>query len=256
MGCGPKALLDHALAPAAQASGASLEVEEIAVAGECPGEIQAAFSLCRQISQCVHRHVADHRFPIVLSGNCNAAVGALAGLRSPNTGVIWFDAHGESTTPETTTSGFLDGMGISIMTGQCWRSLAGSIPGFKPLAGNKLLLIGARDLSPDEIRLQDEIGVIRAESRDLAQQKIGELAEQVDSVYLHFDFDVLDPAEGTANQWRVPHGLSLHDILAILGTIRAQLPVHGFGIASYDPAQDTDRRVMQAAAAVTRALLV
>ena len=70
--------------------------------------------------------------------------GRWRGAGGGGTDVVWFDAHGEATTPETTTSGFLDGMGISILTGRCWRTMAASIPGFEPLPGKRIALLGAR----------------------------------------------------------------------------------------------------------------
>jgi Arginase/agmatinase/formimionoglutamate hydrolase, arginase family len=51
-------------------------------------------------------------FPSSFQGNCLAAVGVIAGL-GPGTGVIWIDAHGDFNTPQTTTSGFLDGMTLA-----------------------------------------------------------------------------------------------------------------------------------------------
>jgi arginase len=65
----------------------------------------------------------------VLSGNRNSALGALAGLREQNCGMIWFDAHGDFNTPEITESGFFDGMGMAIAAGHCWKKLAATIPG-------------------------------------------------------------------------------------------------------------------------------
>src|SRR3954465_11389235 len=90
-----------------------------------------------------------------------AGGGTVAGCGCRRTDVVWFDAHGEATTPETTTSGFLDGMGIAILTGACWRTMPSSIPRFEPLPGERVALIGSRDLEPPETALLEHLGVRR-----------------------------------------------------------------------------------------------
>src|SRR4029077_13931674 len=89
------------------------------------------------------------RFPLVLSGDCLAAGGVIAGV-GEGTGVIWSDAHGDVNAPQTTMSGFLDGMTLATATGRCWMELARSIEGFEPVPENAVVLLGARDLDPGE----------------------------------------------------------------------------------------------------------
>jgi arginase len=111
MGCGPDRLYESGLKPLLTRLGHNFEHEEITVADSHPAEIKTAFALCRTVAERVRAKQSEGYFPIVLSGNCNIAVGAISGCGCQNTGVIWFDAHGESTTPDTTSSGFMDGMG-------------------------------------------------------------------------------------------------------------------------------------------------
>src|SRR5438067_6985047 len=113
IGCGPERLFESGLKPLLGRLGHKLIVEEIRVSGPHTAEISTAFELCRSVANRVHQCLEANIFPLLLSGNCNTAIGAVAGCGSERTGVAWFDAHGESTTPETTESGFLDGMGIS-----------------------------------------------------------------------------------------------------------------------------------------------
>ena len=67
--------------------------------------------------------------------------------------IFWFDAHGEANTPATTASGFLDGMGLSILLGMAWQTLAASVPGFGQVVPDTTFLLGARDLDP----LEDQV---------------------------------------------------------------------------------------------------
>jgi arginase len=236
MGRGPARLLAEAVEPALRRMAIGYRTQEIALPGLFPAEIRMAFALCAAVSERVRESIAAGRFPLVLSGNCNVAVGTIAGSRPA--GVVWFDAHGEATTPETTTSGFLDGMGISILTGRCWRTMAQSIPGFEPVAGERIALLGARDLEPAEEALLGGLGVRRE-------------CEGMRDVYTHFDLDVLDPSEAVWNQWAPPGGLSVQ---AVCDTAR-RLDVRAAGFASYDPDADRGGGSVRAVSAIVEALL-
>ena len=75
---------------------------------EFRAEIRTAFELLRALAERVRFAYNNGAFPLVLSGNCNGSLGTLAGIGSNDqTGIIWFDGHGDFNTPETTESGFL-----------------------------------------------------------------------------------------------------------------------------------------------------
>src|SRR5439155_21217551 len=88
----------------------------------------------RRIAVAVRAVRAAGQFPVVLSGNCNSAVGTLSGLTPARRAVFWFDAHGDCNTPDTTATGFLDGMGLATVLGLCWYQLAASVPGYHPVS--------------------------------------------------------------------------------------------------------------------------
>ena len=150
MGAGPEHLCAAGLEKHLAAQGHQVDSEVIEPASRnWRAEVQTSFELMRAIAKHVRAARTARRFPVVLSGNCLAAVGVIAGL-GPGTGVIWIDAHGDFNTPQTTTSGFLDGMALATATGQCWGELARSIEGFQPVPENAVVLLGARDLDPGE----------------------------------------------------------------------------------------------------------
>lgn len=107
-------------------------------------EVATAFELDRLIATETRLAVEAGEFPLVLSGNCNSSVGTISGAGIGNLRVVWFDAHADFNTPKTTTTGFLDGMGLAIAVGRCWSGLASSIPGFSPLPEANVVLVGIR----------------------------------------------------------------------------------------------------------------
>jgi len=235
--------------------GVAFTAEEIVLESEYPTEISAAFLLARKVADRVRTCRAAGQFPLVLSGNCNAALGTVSGCGTDNTGIIWFDAHGEATTPETTKSGFLDGMPISTILGRAWQTLAKTVPGFSPVPGRRILLLDARAAEPCEALLLEELGVSRLSKPHELPTKLIPIAKQVQQFYLHVDLDVLQPSVATANQWTPPGGITVEELIKALEEARRATKVAALGIGSYDPALDQNGRALEAAVAVVQALV-
>jgi arginase len=103
---------------------------------EWNGELVTAFTLHRIIAGEVTAARDAGQVPVLLSGNCNATLGVLAGLAAsvPRRGLLWFDAHGDFNTPDIDRNGFLDGQGVAMITGRCWTAATAAVPGFRALA--------------------------------------------------------------------------------------------------------------------------
>ena len=214
-------------------------------------EVQCAFDLNRQISRRVREITEAGDFPILLSGNCNSALGTVSGLGAESTGILWFDAHGEFNTPETTRSGFFDGMPLAIATGRCWRRMAESIPNFSPVPERNIILVGARDTDAEEQAALDASGITQVRNPEMLGEVMDEAAPRVQRWYIHLDLDALDPGEATANQWVPPGGLTARGIAKAIEEAAQRLPIGAAAIASLDPACDGDGRAL----AIARELL-
>ncbi len=258
MGAGPDHLWDNGLPGVLRSERRpSLTFVHVTPESDPPAEVATAFELDRLVSEQVWEAVAAGEFPLVLSGNCNTAVGTISGAGSEDLGVVWFDGHADFNTPETTTTGFTDGMGLAIAVGHCWENMAGGVPGFSPVAEENVVLAGARAIEPAEERRLAASGVavvgadrIRREGLDALRSELDGLRGRVGRVYVHLDLDVLDPARvGRANRFAPEGGLCAEDLRTALGMVRERFSVAAAGIASYDPAFDADGRVLGAALA-------
>lgn len=255
MGCGPEQIFEAGLKPLFDQLGLDFESEEVTPDHPFPAEINSAFQLAGKISGRVRACHEAGTFPIVLSGNCNAAVGTVSGCGAESIGIVWFDGHGEATTPETTRSGFLDGMPISILVGRAWHTLAKNVPGFSPIPGNRIVLFGARDLEPSERTLLEESGVHQMATVEQLKKILPALAKNVGSVYVHVDLDVLDPSVATSNQWTPQTGITLETLLEAIREVKGHSKIAALGIASYDPEVDQDGKALAAAVAVTEVVV-
>jgi arginase len=261
MGAGPDRLMEGGLPEMLRSAGRpSLSFVPVLPEVDPPAEVATAFELDRLVAAQVREAVADDQFALVLSGNCNTAVGTIAGLGAPDFGVVWFDAHADFNTPETT--GFTDGMGLAVAVGHCWRGMAGGVPGFVPVAERDVVLAGVRAMEPcEEERLTaSDVSVVGTDRLGLEgpsalEAVLDDLKSRVRRVYVHLDLDVLDPEKaGRANEFAPEGGLGAEDLKMALGLVQERFAIAAAGIASYDPAFDADGRVLAVALACVQML--
>jgi arginase len=257
MGAGPERLLSAGAADRLRAAGHAVAVEQVDLPDAATPEVHAAFAIARQLSG----RVADARtageLPIVLAGNCVSSIGILSGLADAHPAIIWLDAHADLNTPETTRSGMLDGMSLAIATGRCWRDMASTIPGFRPIPDAQICLIGTRDVDEGEAELLRAARIPAIRPSELAtglSAALDDLRTRTETAYLHIDLDVLDPGEGIVNPFSAAGGLRLAQLLDVIATVRQRFALGAVALTAYDPSYDADARITAAALAILDAL--
>ena len=252
MGRGPLHFSKSGAADRLRAGGHDVIESIVEVEAAFPTEIGTSFALYRGLSEQVRAAVTGGSFPLVLAGNCGSALGTVSGARAatPNDpsdiGVIWLDAHADFNTPESTPSGFLDGMALAALTGRCWHALTASIPGFRPVSDAHVVLVGARHIDPAEEGVLASSNVVRIESMEMQSKgartaldgTLTELARHVSRVYLHIDLDVHERDDARANQYAVPGGLSPQSVRDLVGVVVERFSIVAAALASYDPSVD------------------
>lgn len=269
LGLGPSAFLKRGIEKLLRDRGQQVSAEEIDVPSDLPVEIATSLRVAGHASNGAGVAHGDGKTPLVLSGNCSTALGGVFGVQDGDPyeafGVIWFDAHGDMNTPETSTSGFLDGMSLAMLTGRCWRPAIHEImsPHFRFVPEENVVLAGVRDLDPaeeNELR-NSRVKVARGGDgegtlRDLEHaMMLMKAVEDVGRVYVHLDCDVLDPSVGRANEFACPGGLSAAQLERAMRMVRARFRVSGMGVSAYDPRLDPEGKVFRAIGGAVCALL-
>jgi arginase len=263
MGGGPEHFVRNGIERVLRAEGHDVCVESVEAQGTFRAEIKTAFELYRALAGRVRSADNHGAFPLVLSGNCNSSLGTVAGVGPDGLGIIWFDGHGDFNTPETTESGFLDGMGLAAAAGLCWKKMAASIPNFRPIPGGNILHVGGRDFYPDERALFEESGGTIVGAEAIRRSGVGEalgraldaLRSRAPRIYLHFDLDVLDPERAPANEFAAPDGLTVAQVCEAIQMISERFTVCAGGVASYDPRYDRDGEVLAAGVTIMKSIL-
>lgn len=264
LGCGPEHLIQHGLIDRLSERGHRVELFDLSIdEPTVPSDIASAIAIDRQLAERVGKAVLERAFPLVLAGNCSTAVGTVAGIGGERVGVAWFDSHGDLNTPDTTTSGFLDGMALSMVAGRCWGEMTRSVPGWVAVAEDRIALIGACDLDPSEeafLRLSAIAHIpseaIRTRGVEAAVAPVlSALARRVAGFYVHMDLDVVDPDEAVVNEYQAPGGLDLETLARAVHLIASYRPIMAAALTAYDPASAEDDRALQAALDVTELLV-
>lgn len=257
MGRGPGALLAGGLAERLRCAGHAVEESRVQRPVRFPTEVATGFAVAAELALAVRSAAWQSRLPVALVGNCLASLGVVAGLGSGRIGVLWLDAHGDHHTPESTRSGFLDGMALAALTGRCWAGMTAAIPGFRPVDPGDVVLVGARDLDGGEGEALDSAGVVRVAAGGLAglPGALDRLRERVDRLYLHLDLDVLDPAVGRANAFAAEGGLGAPELERVMHMARERFRVAGVALSAYDPEHDPAGAIVSAAGTALLELL-
>jgi arginase family enzyme len=160
--------------------------------------------------------------PLVLGGCCCSHVGAIEGLatRVDRLGLVWFDAHGDLNTPESSPSGNPWGMPLRMLIDS------------DTVAAEDVALVGARSLDPPEEEFIAKSGL------RLGEERVGDALDGVDAVYVAFDCDVLEPDCGIAMFMPEPGGMTPEAAEAALVDIASHKSVAGLGFSGFvaDPA--------------------
>lgn len=177
----------------------------------------------------VASRVAVSRTPVVLSGDCTTALGTTAGLQRAGveSTLLWLDAHGDFNTPQTSPSGYLGGMVVSMLTGRTDpRGLVRHL-GLRPLADSQVVLVDARDLDPLE---QEALA-----TTDVRRSTLDELEVPDGPIHLHLDLDIA--SDLPAFRYKAPGGPGFAAVVAAVDRVFAGGEVCAFDVAvTVDPA--------------------
>ena len=182
-------------------------------------------SVCRDLEREVYTALKAGRIPIVLGGDHCIAIGTIGGVshfyrdRQQSVGLIWMDAHADCNTPESSPSGNIHGMPLSVILGQGHPELVGiGGPGPKVRPEN-VALIGIRTLDGVEKELLRLSGVRYFTMREIDERgmhavmkdAVAVASHGTSAIHLSFDIDGIDPAAAPGVSTPVTGGLSYRE---------------------------------------------
>jgi arginase len=184
--------------------------------------------------------------PVLLAAECSVALTTLPAVarHRPDAHVLWLDAHGDFNTPDTTPSAYLGGMALS---GACGRWDAGLGDG--AMDEQRVVLAGVRELDgPEREALEASPATVIGAS---PVETLVAVKNALDGapVYVHLDFDVIDPAEFPA-QFPAPDGLKADKLFDVLEAVAEDSEIVGIEATAFEAPEDDLERQAAASTAI------
>jgi arginase len=171
----------------------------------------------RVLARTVERALNEGTLPVVLGGDHSLAIGSIAGLLRvySRPAVVWFDAHGDYNTDQTTPSGNIHGMPAAVATGLGHPDLKAPFRG-RFASPHKLIYVGTRTLDPGEADLMRQQGVTvfsmydldKFGMREVMARALDQATDGTDAVHVSFDIDAVDPLFAPGSGTPYPGGLT------------------------------------------------
>ncbi|SEK36091.1 arginase family protein [Nonomuraea pusilla] len=195
----------------------------------------------------------DGGLVVAVGGDCGVELEPVAAARRRHGDrlvVVWFDAHGDLNTPGSSPSGAYHGMVLRALTGEGPDGLVPDVP----LAPGRVVLAGVRDLDPAEVAFVRSHGVRHVREAD-AEALVAAIEAAADggeprrsaaepAVYVHVDFDVLDPGVFGSVGCPTPAGLRPDELLSLVKAVAGRFEVAGLGLMEYEPGRPEDQELL------------
>jgi arginase len=218
----------------------------------------------QKLADQVDKVIEGEDFPLVFGGDHSIAIGTLAGVSKhyENLGVIWYDAHGDLNTSDTSPSGNIHGMPLAVSLGIGDESLTG-IGGYSPkVKPENIVIIGARSLDEGERELIKERGikvftmheVDRLGMTKVMEEAINYLKDKTDGVHLSLDLDGLDPSDAPGVGTPVLGGISYRESHLAMEMLAESNMITSAEFVEVNPILDDKNRTASVAVALMGSL--
>ncbi len=222
--------------------------------------------VCEKLADSVGKIIGRGNFPLVLGGDHSIAMGTLGGVskevRDP--GLIWFDAHADFNTVETSETGNIHGMSLAAVTGHGNPRLV-NIGGIAPkVREEKTVLIGIRDLDNNEKKQLKESQITVFSMKRVDEMGMADVVREAlliagrggDGIHVSFDLDVVEPAVASGVGTPVTGGLNYREAHLALELIAETRMLRSLEICEVNPIMDSggNRTARLAVELVTSAL--
>jgi arginase len=214
---------------------------------------------CQTLAAQVQSALEAGAVPIVLGGDHSIAIGTVSGLASfyrqknQRVGVIWFDAHGDMNTPETSPSGNIHGMPFAVILGNGAPELTG-IAGFSPkVHPEDCVLIGARSVDTEEARLMRASGVRIYTMREIDERGMSAVMDEAvilasrhtAGFHVTMDMDFVDPSYAPGVGTPVPGGPTYRESHLAMEKVADSGRMLSFELTEVNPVLDISNRTAE-----------
>jgi arginase len=164
--------------------------------------LAAVRDVCEEVAEQAEAMISEELFPIFLGGDHSIAIGTVSGVAKnfERTGVIWLDAHADFNTPQTSPSGNIHGMPLSVLTGHGHPDLVAIGGEGASVRTEDVVILGLRSVDLEERRLLKEAGIRVYTMKEVDAYGVASVVRRalkalshLDRVHVSLDLDLVDP---------------------------------------------------------------
>lgn len=219
--------------------------------------LEEIVAINEQLHLIVSEAIKEGVIPLILGGDHSLGIGTLAGLalNERSFGLIWFDTHGDYNSLNTTSSGNIHGMPLAVANGIGAQELT-SIGGVqKKLREENTVIIGAREMDPEEKEMLRKSKIKVFTMRDIDQMGMTEVVNQgikiasqgTDGIHVSFDLDVIDPEEAPGVGTPVPGGITYREVHLAMELLADSGLITSMDVVEVNPILDTHNKTAKLA---------
>jgi arginase len=225
--------------------------------------LAAIGEVCRETAAAAQDIVSGGAFPVFLGGDHSISMGTVSGVAAAGrTGVIWFDAHADLNTPESSPSGNVHGMPLAALTGRGHPDLVNIAGEGASVRAEDVVLLGLRSVDPEERRLLAETGARAYTMTDIDVHGLAGVVRRaledlshLERIHLSFDLDVLDPDIAPGVGTPVRGGLTYREAHLVMELINEAGLVTSLDIVEVNPILDHGNGTARLAVELVASLL-
>lgn len=216
---------------------------------------EAVFEICTRLAELVKSNVDHHQFFTVFGGDHTCAIGTWSGAYSAirakgDLGLIWFDAHMDAHTPDSSHTGNIHGMPLASLLGFGDSKLINILVKEVKLKPQNLVLIGVRSYEPEEEELLNKLNVkiyymdeIKKRGlRNVFAEAIKIVSQHTAAFGVSLDIDGIDPTDAPATGVPEVEGISSSELLQSLPILQGNKHFIGCEIVEFNPFLDIDQK--------------
>lgn len=176
---------------------------------------------------------------VTLGGECSVSVVPftfLAGKYPDDVAIVWIDAHPDVNLPYDNYKGY-HAMALTACLGMGDEEIIRTLPG--RYDASRALIVGVRSWDDGMKERQKELGIKGLSPEEVAEDSSAILewlkSTGVSKVVIHFDLDVLDPAEIIAGVGVEPDGMKINEVVRVINDIASEYDLVGLTVAEPMP---------------------
>lgn len=207
--------------------------------------------LNKKLATETYDYAKSYPFTVVIGGDHSCALGTWSGISEAKRAIgkdialIWFDAHMDAHTFETSQSGNIHGMPLAALLGYGSRHFTEILSATPKLKAENVFLIGARSYETGERQLLERLGVNIYYMEEILQQGLKPILAKILAGLsakklpygITLDIDFFDPTKIGATGTPVAGGVDPEEFRQCSSLFKA-LPPIAFELVEFDPARD------------------